>query len=830
MKKFFSILCAIAIVFGANAAQVSKKDVLAGKVAKKEIRSKQASTHVLKSTSFKSFDNNAASVAKVAPKNHVNAGKAIAGAEGKMAVKPVVLKAPQAKKEEFSFDLNNGNADVDWSDNCAYAGWWQIEAENEDVYWSISNLDREVAAGEYAWEDLDPEYTCVWQNGGYIYFTDGSCTVTVDDSEGLKVVVEGSFTGEDGNTYNVKIAYEEAAIVPGDYDFVAVKESHTYYSSDNDVYYKFADADDNMIYLDIVLGDTTLNDVELGKIYTLDDMLANYTKVDFDGKVGNLTEVSFVKTLDGASEKYEATATDEFGRIFHVTYSFKAPEAENFETITAEATITKEAFWFWYNYIIEAADEANAIVLEIMPDDSYFGTWEAGKDITGAVTPLNGLASEIYSGEVTIEQTADGCAITGKVLCYNNTEYTLNLTYTKPGPTREEVLIIDGLELGVYDGAWQLSGYNEDSTKYVSIAAYTDEITGNYTDADLAADYSYVVTDITKEGNNYFDMLSADLTVQFTEEDSTIIVAGTFVGQNGEDIPQFTLLLKGKIPASEVSDMTFQFSQDEEGITVTPSNDKDAWDWYVVNEETFEYYGADYIANVIYSNYGDSYALTGEQTLTFSDDLAYYTSEAGVYYLVVWGAGSTNITTPAVSYQFEVEEGSGSPYDAEEDFNVDFADYEIDSEYAETYGVLYIEASNDDNDYISIELWLPEGATELTAGTYTVSAEEGEPATVTACYIDQYIYGSFAGSLDAEGYINIPFWFFAEGEVTVQEDGVILVDVVNTKGAAIKSQLGIGTAVDNINADAVAAKRLENATLIIEKNGVRYNVLGSVVK
>jgi hypothetical protein len=828
MKKFFSILCALAIVLGVNAAQVSKKDVLAGKVAKKEIRSQHASTHVAKSATFKAFDNKTTSVAKVAAKNHVAAGKEMAGVEKKNLKANVAFKAPQAKKEVISFDLNTENAEIEWEDYCATQGWWQIQAENDEVYFSISNMDREVAAGEYAWEDLDPDYTCVFVED-WVYFTDGSCTVTVDDSDVLKVTVEGSFTGEDGNTYNVKIVYGETPIVPGDIDFVAVTESHTFYASDNDVYYRLYDANDNVIYFDIVVAEG-LEDVEAGKTYTLEDMLADYTKVNFDGTNAALTEVSFVKSYEGLTEKIEATATDEFGRVFHVSYSFSAPVAEKFETITAEATITKEAYWFWYLYTIEAADEANSIILEILPDDTYYGTWEAGKDITGAVAPLNGEESLIYSGEVTIEPTAEGCTITGKVLCMNNTEYTLNLTYTKPGPTREEVLIVEGLELGVYDGAWQLSGYNEDSTKFVSMAAYTDEITGNYTDADLAADYCYVVTDITEEGYNYFDMLSADLTVQFNEADSTIIIAGTFVGQNGEDIPQFTMLLKGRIPAPEVSDMTFAFSESEEGITVTPSNDEDAWDWYVVDAETFEYYGADGIAEVIYSNYGDYYAVTGEQLLTFDGDLAYYTAEAGIYYLVVWGAGAQNITTPAESYQFEIEQGSGSPYDAEEDFIVDFAEYEINDEYLESYGVLFVNAQNELNEYISIELWLPEGATGLAAGEYTVSAEEMVPQTVTACSVDQYIYGSFAGTLDADGYVNIPFWFFAEGTVTVSENGAIAVDVLNTKGAAIKCNLAATQGIENVTLTEDAKKVVVDGVLYIVRDGKMFNVQGAQVR
>jgi len=840
MKKFFSILCAITIVFSANAAQVSKKDVLAGNVAKKEIHSKHATTHVAKSATFKSFEAKAP-VAKLAPKTHLTAGKTVVGVE-KKALKTVAFKAPQAKKEAIDLTFSSAAGDdVDWSDNCADAGWWQIEAENDEAYVSISNLDREIAAGEYAWEDLDPDFCGFWVDGmeAVESFADGHCTVTVDDADLLKVTVIGEFKDAEGFTYNVNVVYEEEELIVGDIDFVAVKESHNFYATDNDVYFTFRDAEDNVLHFDIVAAEGD-SDIVVDKEYTLEDMIASYSNVTYQDVRSTFAEVSFKKTIEGKAEKYTGLATDTLGRTFHLSYEFSAPEAEKFETITADAKISKELYLFWYVYTFEGADEANAIELSIMPDESYYGVWEAGKDITGAVTPLNGIESEIYSGEVTIAPTADGCTITGKVLCYNNTEYTLNLTYKIPDPTREEVLIIEGLELEVYDeiGAWQLLGYNEDSTKFVSIAAYIDTITnsisGNYTTADLLADYSYVVTDIEGSSYNQFELLNADLSVQFTEEDSTIVIAGNFLGQNGEDVPLFTVLLKGKIPATEVSDMTFQFTVDDEGITVTPSNNEDAWDWYIASEDMFEYYGgAEGLAEAIYDYYGNAYAITGELFLPWDgEDISYYCQESGVYYLVVWGSGARNITTPAASQKFEVE-GSGSPYDADEAFNGSFAEYEVDDRYLASYGVLFIDALNENNEYVSIELWLPEGASDLVAGEYAVSAEEMVPQTVTATELDLtegQIYGSFAGVLSSQG-IQVPFWFFADGKVVVNADGSIDVDALNTKGVAVKAHLAErAQGIENVVLTEDAKKIVVDGVLYIVRDNKLFNVLGTQVR
>lgn len=842
MKKFFSILCAFAIVFSANAAQLSKKDILAGNAAKKEIRSQHVSN--AKVSTFKSFTTTTATVAKVAPQTkHGIEGKAVAGVEKKV-VKNLPTNALKAKKEAINLSFTSADADVEWQDHCADAGWWQIQAETDEYYVTLSNMGSEEAAGTYAWADLDPDYCGIWyEEAGeeILPFTDGSCTVAVDETDGLKVTVEGSFVCEDGNTYNLHIEFAKAAIVAEDIEFVAVSESHSFYSSDNDVYFTFKDADENVIRFDIVVAEG-LEDVEEGKEYTLADMLASYSNVTYNEEKADFVEASFVKIPQNGGEKYEATAVDTYGRKFHLTYTFTEPVAEKSETITANVTYTAEPYWFWTKYTFVAQDAANAIVLELVPDESIYGTWEAGNEITGSVTPLNGIESEIYSGEVTIAATAEGFAITGSVLCFNNTEYTLNLTYVIPDATRQADFTLAGLEANIFDGGWQLSGFNADSTEFITIAALSDEVSGNYTEANLYADYSYIYTglEFDEEGHvaagTEFTLLKADLNVTFNEADSTMTIAGKFRAQNADDatdIPEFTLALSGRIPTPEVSDLTFEFADEEEGIRVTPSNDDDAWDWYVADEATFEYYGAEYIAEAIYGNYGNTYAVTGEQLLSFEEDLANYLTASGTYYLIVWGAGAREMTTEAFVHEFEFESGlpeDCTQYDAAEgnDFIVNFAEFEIDDQYVAQHGIYIIGATDAQGNYVSLQIFAPEG---LALGEYPVLDDSEEPFVVSGelDLSEGNIYGSFAGKLNESGKITVPLWLLVDGTVTITEHSVI-VDATNCAGAKIQCKLGAAQGIDNVDADKVATKSIKNGQLIIRKNGVDYNAQGAIVK
>lgn len=166
-----------------------------------------------------------------------------------------------------------------------------------------------------------------------------------------------------------------------------------------------------------------------------------------------------------------------------------------------------------------------------------------------------------------------------------------------------------------------------------------------YTESNMVAQYTGIIF-------NEYTIINVS-TLSFVKTDGAngaYSISATIVDENNN-----TWTVSGSF-APEVSDMTFTFSADANGITVTPSNNDDAWDWLVASEAVFGQYGADGIASAIYQNYGDYYAQTGAVSLTFAEDMAAYLKGTGNYYLVVWGAGEKNVTTAAAYYMFVVDE------------------------------------------------------------------------------------------------------------------------------------------------------------------------------
>ena len=860
MKKFFSILCAIAIVFSANAAPVKKaramkfareyaKEVKAQKTLKAE---KAAAFTAAQQTSTK------AAPAKKQFTAQPTAAKAenVAFTKAPMSQKAAAAKVAKAKKEATDVTIGSWYVE-DWGTD----GELYLFAEDNktviyaDLIYGDETEDlipgkEYTVADVYVSELTGEQYAGVFYDGEWHYgVKELSVTKTIDE----KGLVHFAGSVLDSLDAAFTFHYDETEFKP-----TGEVVEHAFTRSASISYLSFygqwsVKASDAEFAFRMDFNEKDSESPVGTYLSDSADFDLDYTYVEVFNAAGDSSwQYQAVKAAAVIAESNDSIliAIDficENGVEYKATAFVADPTAEEQADFVATDLDVDDSYFGWFGIVwIDAFNADGSISLTLYPEsDDYTGDYlisqtDSLANASGSIT-IGKNEFDLFSGTFTVAKGANGYTVTGKVLATNNVEYALNISYVKPEPTRQAELTLSGLTLSFNFNAevpwWQLAGYNADSTVMVTVSPFeATQFAGTYKGEDLDPAYTYIVTDITYDeyGDfdtyNYFKLVDADLTVTYNEADSTMNITGTYVGRNltnRADVPAIAINFTGKIPTPEVSDLTFTFAENEDGITVTPSNDEDAWDWFVVNEATFEYYGADYIADAIYSQYGASYAVTGEQFLSFDEDIAYYTKDGGVFYLVVWGAGEQNVTTEAASYKFEVEEHQGgNEYDAQDEaFKVVFAEYSIEDKYFAQYGVLIVSAEDAEGHYISLEIET-ETAT-LAAGEYTVGEE------VAAGELDMNegaIYGSFAGNVTPQG-ISVPLWLIVDGTVTVYENGPIAVKATNTWGAQIECLLGQWPeAIDNTKANATVTKRVVNGQLIIEKNGVQYNVFGAEVK
>ena len=178
-----------------------------------------------------------------------------------------------------------------------------------------------------------------------------------------------------------------------------------FYSEDNDIYYELTLNDEAGSYftIDIILPEG-MKDVELGQVYTWDNMLQQYCYGSYNGRQINYSAVQFVKTEEegGVRISMSITATD--GQEYILTYvgadatpyDYDATEgyAENFSNYTATL--------YENNIMLVQAQNANnariglVFVLPAGNDTLVAGTYTISADST----PMTVWASEGLVGGI----------------------------------------------------------------------------------------------------------------------------------------------------------------------------------------------------------------------------------------------------------------------------------------------------------------------------------------------------------------------------------------------------------------------------------------------
>lgn len=616
------------------------------------------------------------------------------------------------------------------------------------------------------------------------------------------------------------------------YNVTITNYAENFYTTDNDVWVKLYDADENVYYFDIVVAEGT-NELALGQTYTLADMIANYSYMrGADGKMA-YASASLTKTVSMYEEQelvhFAAAFTDTLGNNYTLTYD-QAPFIITGDTIDVVFVGNANKPIYSQGLCQLAAENEDYAIAFTFPcaEGAPAGTY-AEEDMNLDYTYVNKL--EAKSAHCVVTENNGTISLEGWILAGDGNVYHVTFSFAAPTPQTYETITCDNLVLDDSYASWFgiiiAEASNEDYT--VSMYLSSDDYLGTF-DADEVS--------LSIEGaDGEIEIYEGTITVANTADG--VAITGTVLSMDGvqytlnltyvipEATSQETITMSGKLTNYEGQAWQFIGSTATEMVTIAAyatsipgtygRSDLMADYTYVVKvvgSDTLYYDMVD--ANVVVAVNGQNATITG--TLKGQN---YYDNSDVIEFTL-------NLTATVEDYE---EEEQGNQYDSQDEgFYYKFPTYNIDDQYLAKYNVFVVEAQDADSNYISLEFNVAAGTTELPAGVYPINETSAE-GTVTAGSIDQYIYGSFAGSLDAQGYINIPLWLIVDGTVTVLENGVIEVAATNTWGQGIYSRLGqYPEAIDEVESAATATKRVVNGQLFIEKNGVKYNAQGAVVK
>ncbi len=361
-----------------------------------------------------------------------------------------------------------------------------------------------------------------------------------------------------------------------------------------------------------------------------------------------------------------------------------------------------------------------------------------------------------------------------------------------------------------------------------------------YTLTDMDEDYSFG----QYNSANYIIFSSASFT-KTVAEDGSYTIAAVVVDEEGNtwnlsasqaapSVKEQTLTLNGILNQGETA---WQIEAADADSTIIVSllglgssavgefSEDDFYSYYsfVLINSTYTFYSLTE-ANITITQSDDKYLVTGTMK-TANDDNPL---DQIIFTL--------NLTVTALPNEGGEEEEDTYKYDEDAALIRDFAIYTIDDTYLAQYGSVYVEAEDEYGYYIILDVTLPTGASELVAGTYTIDDSYG-PQTVFSGYYDsssQYsMTPSFAATLvEYQGDLYYDkVWWIVSGTVTVDTNGKITVNAVNSKEQSIQVTLGgLKQGIENAVLSGKTQKIILDGSMYIIRDNKMYNIQGARVR
>lgn len=626
-------------------------------------------------------------------------------------------------------------------------------------------------------------------------------------------------------------------------NFSKAPYSATYYADTQD-WFIVAQNGDYRVALDIL---SKNSEALPAGTYNATDFDLDYTGI-YDLEVSSSYPVAKAETATATvvvtGDRTEITAviigTD--GNTYNVTM-FNAPVVPSGDTVALAFTVPMEIPLYYtdgtWDLMSESVtgDTVVAFVYNSEDATSPAGSFtEKDLQLNYSAIVLGDETIAIAAAKIVVTESADSINLAATVVGQDAVTYLITMFFDKPVATEQKTFTSSEIEINDALVSWF-------GVVFVTAVADKDtlELTLNAEEAGAALAGTYVAGTDFNGSFTYAstgekdEIYSGSLTIAISKE-GLLSISGKVLTLGGIE---YTISLTSQAEPATAENVAFAMKDMEFSLTDSywdiKGEDPTTGYFLEIRSQAAEIAGtyteADLDDYMTYVGVGQSVYFDINKaniTVTYADNIVAVKGN-----ITFVESSSSDTIYAAIDIAGEYDGKEHLEYDAKEDFIVDFPNPQVILKYVASDGLIYVVADNEDKSTITLEFPVANTATDLAAGTYAIDATGAEGTVSAGAGIDEegYIVGSFAGYRNANNQITPPLWWIVSGTVTVAENGIITVDAVNSYDKAIKCKLGKdNTAVDNINADAAAVKRIDNGQLIIRKNGTDYNVMGVVIR
>ena len=676
---------------------------------------------------------------------------------------------------------------------------------SNDEYEVTFDLSITLEEGEYATEDFNASYCGIVRTSDMeeIAMTEISATVT---GEGGDRVIKAEVVGSDNVLYNMDLSY----VVPEATDTVNVVFDELaeveYYASYGD-YYLFNQNENYIVTLDIFEEKGNL----MGE-YAAEDFDMYYTQLGVIAD-GDTTVVTI------ADAKAVVTATEEEGIVL-IEAELTGMDAVLYK-ISTKADVADKGLEYdaTEGFLIDEYTTEDIYTINNQSANGYimFDVEAAdGSDLMGLVFWVDGADENtiIPTGTYQINTTGEaGTVMASTGMGAQGLTYSLYATMDEEGYIVPPCWFMVGGEVVVSEKDGILSIYVDAVNSNNLPIFITCEYQLNakqglpYDATEGAIDRTYTAEDnvVINKGNGYFQVQAAAadgsdkvaMVIFGQENEETIIPVGTY--QINDTQAAGTVLASTGVNSQGQVSLSLYAQLDEEGYLVPPC--------YFFVGGTVEVSAAD-----------------GKLTIEVNAVNSY---DVPVHAVIEYALDTKQ------GLQYDMTEGNVNRTYSDDDKVEIITDYVADGE-------LYLSiTAADGSDKISVAFFVEatDSAIVIPAGTYPIT-NTGVAGTVFASpgVVNGSIYPSFYGKLAANGGIVPPCYFMVGGQVVVENiEGHLKVTIDALNSYDVPAHIvyeadPVETSIDNVTVHTNASKVLENNQLFIIKDGVKYNMMGSVVK
>ena len=667
---------------------------------------------------------------------------------------------------------------------------------------------------------------------------------------------------EQARTKGLKKARVQAESTPE--EVVITSCTPTFYPEDQAVWYGLYPEDWSKTFYFSIKVEPGKRDVELGRTYTLADMEegpVNHWE-DSEWNEYPFVEATFTKTRGAGYDNHVvATATDEKGQSFVLRYD-EEPVVITGDTVDIAFTedrpdveLLNDGSW-----LFRAGGEQLGYSVQL----TYFsenmlscgGSFTAENlDLSMSSIALFGPADEYGDREVKFLNLKDGAfevadtdeayTLTGCFVADDGNVYRVNIVCKKPKAEKTVVIQSNNLK---YDDYWfdytqEVKFLASDDVNEVELVLYPaslgDGMTGLYT-IGLGGTTATVRT---VDWMDDVETTAFSGTVNLVYEEGSIHITGSILCY---DNVQYNLELnyykpvKTREQSLEFENLHMALYEDNSWQVMGYNAAGDAYftiaaippygtvsGTYTEKELVMDY------CSVVTDISVDAYKsfVIAEANLSVNYNSADSTVSITGTLLCVNQADRTDVPLFTVTVTAKIPD----PYlfdEAEKDFDHEFPQYVLNTDDAEDYGILYVNAL-DDRFSIGLQFMLTPGATGLEPAVYPINDTQ-EPGTVLASpgmTPNGSVTYSFALIGNPETAMIENGWLLVSGNVTVDPTGLITVDAVNKKGRKVTARLTAPQAVEDVQGDKVqSTKFIRDGRLLILRGNKTYTVTGEEVR